>query len=277
MQSASVYVASIALSRSSDGTTAAKLSYVRHVSGAQAQISSLEPKWLTPTTGIFVSDDGGWANPWFFSLDPNDDNAKPHVERAVQEIFHEEFGGPQWWLSRTFSASLGDNKAAFASFREGRSVLSVFDFSKSLAERKRIEVDADFAQILYVRGNGQKGVFLGQSATKGDSLTEITAGTSNLIHIKPLLPPRPPHPIFRPEYVSEPVYHRLSLKAVPQASLPDRFCHVNFYAPHNPNYSGGADGERPPVILRIHGGPFYMENCALDWTRQFWTSRGWAQ
>jgi len=30
------------------------------------------------------------------------------------------------------------------------------------------------------------------------------------------------------------------------------------------------------VIVLIHGGPFFMEACALNWTKQFWTSRGWA-
>ncbi|KAJ6494884.1 Alpha/Beta hydrolase protein, partial [Mycena vitilis] len=55
-----------------------------------------------------------------------------------------------------------------------------------------------------------------------------------------------------------------------------RTCHINYYAPKNPNYDGGLPGEKPPAVVLIHGGPFYMESANLDWAKQFFTSRGWA-
>lgn len=272
-------MASVTLSSSSDSPTTASISNVHHIAGSHGKIAALDPKWLTPTIGIFTSDEGGWANPWIFTLDPDDDHSAPHVERAVNEIIYEEFGGPQWWLSWTYSASLRDGKALFVSYRNGRSVLNLFDFSLPLEERKRIEIATPFVQISYMHGDGRRAVCLGKGSSEGDKLVSInlaqSTGTKTVIIF--LLPPETPHPVLCSENVSVPEYHQLTLPAVPEAGLPERQCHVNYYPPHNPMYSGGKEGEKPPVIVRIHGGPFMMETCALDWTRQFWTSRGWAQ
>jgi dipeptidyl aminopeptidase/acylaminoacyl peptidase len=46
-----------------------------------------------------------------------------------------------------------------------------------------------------------------------------------------------------------------------------------FYPPHNPNYVGPAD-ERPPLVVKCHGGPTASASSVLDLTTQFWTSRG---
>lgn len=292
-QSSNIYAASISLNITPDGSTFATVSDVHHISGLNGSISSIDPKWLTETTGIFISDEGGWANPWTFTLVPADETGtgtgKVIVERAVKDIIEEEFGGPQWWLSNTYSATIGDSKAIFGSIREGRSVLSVFDFSLPIGERKRelvgvgVDVDIDYVGIQYVRGVDGKGVFLGQAATRDEELVELVIEPSTgQQSIKPLLPPQSPHPILKPSYISPPIYRRLSLPAVPSVNLPERICHIAYYAPKNPDYYyfGGkgkeGEGEKPPVVVLIHGGPFYMEPCGLDWKKQFWTSRGWA-
>ncbi|KAJ7019907.1 Alpha/Beta hydrolase protein, partial [Mycena alexandri] len=68
-------------------------------------------------------------------------------------------------------------------------------------------------------------------------------------------------------YISAPQYFALTLP-------PDgRTCHVNYY-PKNPNYNGGLPGEKPPVLVLIHGGPLYFESANLEWTKHFFTSRG---
>jgi len=36
------------------------------------------------------------------------------------------------------------------------------------------------------------------------------------------------------------------------------------------------DGEKPPCVFGVHGGPTGMSNQVLSWSKQYYTSRGWA-
>ncbi|KAG0606218.1 hypothetical protein M758_9G123100 [Ceratodon purpureus] len=50
---------------------------------------------------------------------------------------------------------------------------------------------------------------------------------------------------------------------------------ANFYPPVNGDFVGPA-GERPPLLVRSHGGPTAEASTTLDPAIQYWTSRGWA-
>jgi dipeptidyl aminopeptidase/acylaminoacyl peptidase len=51
--------------------------------------------------------------------------------------------------------------------------------------------------------------------------------------------------------------------------------YVNYYPPTNPGYVGPSD-ERPPCVVGVHGGPTSNATQSLNWTTQFFTSRGFA-
>ena len=46
-----------------------------------------------------------------------------------------------------------------------------------------------------------------------------------------------------------------------------------FYPPHNPDYAGPA-GEKPPLLVKCHGGPTSAASSTLNLGIQYWTSRG---
>ena len=46
-----------------------------------------------------------------------------------------------------------------------------------------------------------------------------------------------------------------------------------FYPPHNPDYEAGV-GEKPPLLVKCHGGPTSSASSALNLGTQFWTTRG---
>jgi dipeptidyl aminopeptidase/acylaminoacyl peptidase len=54
-----------------------------------------------------------------------------------------------------------------------------------------------------------------------------------------------------------------------------RTAHAMHYAPTNPEVTAPA-GERPPLVVMIHGGPTSAARQRLDLAKQFWTSRGFA-
>jgi hypothetical protein len=70
-----------------------------------------------------------------------------------------------------------------------------------------------------------------------------------------------------------------SLLSVPRAisypSANGRTAHAFHYPPRNAGVAS-PDGERPPLIVIIHGGPTSMTTNTLRLSTQFWTSRGFA-
>ncbi|KAF8198339.1 alpha beta-hydrolase [Mycena galopus ATCC 62051] len=237
-----------------------------HVAGKTQVIAAQDPNWASNSTIFFTCDVSGYHNPWKFVFDPADP-AAGEASPILREPIAEEFGPPQWFLSRHSSGALSETKVAFVSFSEGCSVLYICD----LIQGDILKVAASFAHIQFVRGDGRgKVVLLGQPADAGEVLTELTLNSDGNPLLRALSPPAVENPELPLAYISSPKYFALSLP-------PDnRTCHINYYPPKNPNYDGGLPGEKPPVVVSIHGGPFYMETANLDWTKQFFTSRGWA-
>ena len=79
--------------------------------------------------------------------------------------------------------------------------------------------------------------------------------------------------------------HRPDLGLAPeQISLPEsidfpsangRTAHALYYPPTNPDHVG-PDGEKPPLLVDIHGGPTSAARSQFQLGVQFWTSRGFA-
>ncbi|XP_047075738.1 acylamino-acid-releasing enzyme-like isoform X1 [Lolium rigidum] len=57
--------------------------------------------------------------------------------------------------------------------------------------------------------------------------------------------------------------------------IPGQHAYAYFYAPHNHIFQGSSD-EKPPLLVRTHGGPTDEARGILDLSVQYWTSRGWA-
>ncbi len=62
-------------------------------------------------------------------------------------------------------------------------------------------------------------------------------------------------------------------EAIDFASTDGRIAHALYYAPANDAFTG-PDGERPPLVVRSHGGPTANASSALDLGIQLLTSRG---
>ncbi|XP_052200679.1 uncharacterized protein LOC127807097 [Diospyros lotus] len=57
--------------------------------------------------------------------------------------------------------------------------------------------------------------------------------------------------------------------------VPGQDAYAYFYPPTNPNYHSSRE-EKPPLLLRCHGGPTGETRGVLNLAYQYWTSRGWA-
>ncbi|KAJ7583310.1 alpha beta-hydrolase [Mycena floridula] len=227
-------------------------------------VSAQEPNWACDDTLFFVSDISGFHNPWKFTVD---DLASGKASAVLPEPIAEEFAVPQWWLSCHASGALNDHAIVIFSFVQGRSRLYLCD----LLDGSLVHIPTPYAHIHYLHGDAKgKVVFLGKPADSGEVLVELTLDAAGKPQMRSLSPPPEPSDNLPLSHVSVREYYRLSL-------APDNHtCHVTFYPPKNPQYDGGLAGEKPPVVVFIHGGPWYMETAALDWTKQFFMTRGWA-
>jgi dipeptidyl aminopeptidase/acylaminoacyl peptidase len=54
-----------------------------------------------------------------------------------------------------------------------------------------------------------------------------------------------------------------------------RIAHAFFYPPVNAEFAAPV-GERPPLVVKVHGGPTSHSKAELSMAAQFWTSRGFA-
>ncbi|CAO2817837.1 unnamed protein product [Amaranthus hypochondriacus] len=57
--------------------------------------------------------------------------------------------------------------------------------------------------------------------------------------------------------------------------VPGQNAYAYYYPPTNPAYKAGP-GEKPPLLLKSHGGPTAETRGILNLSIQYWTSRGWA-
>lgn len=57
--------------------------------------------------------------------------------------------------------------------------------------------------------------------------------------------------------------------------VPGQNAYAYFYPPTNPYYRASSE-EKPPLLLRSHGGPTAEARGVLNLSYQYWTSRGWA-
>ncbi len=80
---------------------------------------------------------------------------------------------------------------------------------------------------------------------------------------------RPPRDLgLAPEQISLP-------ESIDFPSANGRTAYALFYQPTNPDHVG-PDGERPPLLVDIHGGPTSAARSQFQLGVQFWTSRGFA-
>ncbi|KAL3617943.1 hypothetical protein CASFOL_038264 [Castilleja foliolosa] len=57
--------------------------------------------------------------------------------------------------------------------------------------------------------------------------------------------------------------------------VPGEIAYAYFYPPTNPQFQASTD-EKPPLLLKSHGGPTAETRGILNLSIQYWTSRGWA-
>ena len=211
--------------------------------------SIFQPEWSPDGVLHFVSDRGGWWNLWRWE----NGQARPLTTRKA------EFGKPQWVFGSGTYAFVSEDLIACSYVEDGAWKIAMleiqsgnmFQVANTFTEMGRGDIKAGAGNIVFVAG----------APTLPMSLVSLDLASGKWEEI------RKSHSLeIDPGYISE-------AKAVEFPTEDGKTAHAFFYPARNRDFQGPAD-EKPPLLVKSHGGPTGSASIALDLGIQFWTSRG---
>jgi dipeptidyl aminopeptidase/acylaminoacyl peptidase len=224
------------------------------IAGGPAE-SIFQPEWSPDGNTIyFVSDRSNWWNLYGFDLPTH--SAQPLLPMAA------EFGLPQWNFGMSTYACVGSDRIVCAYSSAGLGRLAVLDLrSKTLAP-----IATPFTEFGSVRADGGRVAFRAGAPDHPASIVALDAVT------------RPHRVLKKSTDLLDRGEPRIAdcLTTVQPVEFPTTAGNTAFglfYPPRNPRFTGRED-ERPPLLVKCHGGPTSAASSALNLTTQFWTSRG---
>ena len=264
-QSAEIFIAEVTVSSDAGRI---ELGAKALVGGVKGQVSAAYPLWVSNETVLFTSDASGHQNPRKYSA---------ITAKSVPILpipFEKDFSLPAWLLGESYSAVLDEKgeKVLYSAMEDGRAILWVLDVGSGAISK----VESPYVEISSLCSIPKTGevLFVGSQSSKPAEIVSLSLSSNTYS----------PSPTFKslkstsssvtssfpPGVVS--IAQSITIKVPPN----DDPVHLNYYPPKNPEYNGGVDGEKPPCVFNIHGGPTGISNQALSWSKQYFTSRGWA-
>ena len=219
------------------------------MAGADGESVS-QPRWHPDGSLWFVSDRTGWWN--LYRLAPSGE-----VEPRVQ--MDAEIGVPQWAFGQSRYAFVPDGGVVFAYQRDGLDHLA-----RASADGTVTDVDGPYTSIASIAADGRPGRLRRRLGDGGARRRQHAIW--NRVRSTCCVPPRDLG--LDPAWFSVP-------EAISFPSSGGRTAHALFYPPTNPEASA-PEGERPPLLVLIHGGPTSAARPILQLGIQYWTSRGFA-
>ena len=222
------------------------LGQVTHVASGPNE-SIFQPQWSPDGVLHFVSDRTGWWN--LYRLKDG------HVESLCP--LDAEFGRPQWVFAMSTCAFVSATQIVCAYGKDGTWRLAQLDTES----RQLTDIATPYTEISDVRATPRHVVFVGGSATEPASVARFDLSSRKLITLRR----------------SSTLSINSGFLSVPQAiEFPTENglkAHALFYPPRNRDFSAVSD-ERPPLLVKSHGGPTSATVTSLNLGIQYWTSRG---
>jgi len=225
------------------------LSSTRWVAGGAAE-SIFQPEWSPDGVLYFASDRSGWWNLERITADGG-------IERVCQS--KAELGMPQWVFAMSAYAFASNETLVCSHVDQGVSTFATIDTSTG----KLTPIDCPYTDIQFLRAANGQAVFRGGSPTDVGAIVKFDLGTRQFETLR-----KSNDLEVYPRYFSVP-------RAIEFPTEGGLTAHGFFYPPQNPDYRA-PDNEKPPLIVKSHGGPTSAASTALSLSIQYWTSRGFA-
>ncbi len=211
--------------------------------------SVFQPQWSPDGTLYFVSDRTGWWNLYRWG--------EGRIEALCQ--MEAEFGLPQWVFGMSTYGFVSDERIICVYSQSGQRYLASLDTQALSLE----VIDTPHTMVAGLQTAPGRVVFLGASPEEQTSIIELDVGSGRTTVVR-----RSSDIAVDSGYISVP-------EAIEFPTEGGLTAHAFFYSPTNRDFVA-PPGERPPLLVRSHGGPTGETLSVLDWTTQYWTSRGFA-
>ena len=209
--------------------------------------SIFQPEWSPDGRLYFVSDVSGW---W---------NIHRETPNGVENVcpMKAEFGGPQWVFGMSDYAFASAGKIVGAFVEQG--IWSLGEIDTQTGELTRI--DTPFTEVSAIHAAGNRVLFRAGSPTQPLSIIEfdLETRTSNTLQRANKIEVDEGY-ISEPELIEFPTENGLT-------------AHAFFYPPKNKDFAA-LENEKPPLLVKSHGGPTSATIAILSLSIQYWTSRG---
>lgn len=220
--------------------------HTQRVAGG-ADESIFQPQWSPDGNLYFISDRTGW---W---------NVYRRIDESVEQMtqVEAEFGKPLWNLRMSTYAFESTNRIVCSYTQQGTWHLASLDTTN--CELQTVEVP--YTEIDSLQAAPGRVVFLGASTTQLRAIVQLDLRTGELEVLR-----RSSNVTIDTGYLSPP-------EAIEFPTSNGQTAYALFYPPQNRDYTA-EPGEKPPLLVKSHGGPTSAASSSLNYGIQYWTSRG---
>jgi dipeptidyl aminopeptidase/acylaminoacyl peptidase len=209
------------------------------------QEAIFQPQWSPDGILHFVSDRCGWGNlyRWYQG------EVEPLLFAAA------EFGLPQWVFGQSTYGFSGDRLLCTYS-QGGLSHLIMLNPRDGSWQ----ELECPYSELQQLRTNERRAVAIGGASNIQSQVIEIDLLNQRFNSLQAT-----PQPVDS-RYFSKP-------QTIAFPTQDGEIAYGFYYPPCNPDFQATA-GERPPLLVKSHGGPTAATSSQLSLRVQYWTSRG---
>lgn len=209
--------------------------------------SIFQPEWSPEGALHFVSDRTGWWNLYRWDAD----HVKPLCPMEA------EFGMPQWMFRMATYRFWSKAQILCTYTQAGVWHLAILDTATGQLQ----PVDQPYTDISGLVVMGQTAVLLAGSATEATAIARLDLATHQVDVLC-----RASSLDLNPDYLSEP-------QPIEFPTEDGQTAYGLYYPPRNADFAA-PEGDRPPLLVKSHGGPTAATSSRLNLGIQYWTSRG---
>lgn len=220
----------------------------RRIAGGLTE-SIVQPRWSPDGKLYFISDRTGWWNLYRW-----------HNEQ-VEPLYplDAEFGAPPWVFGLSTYAFESADSLLCTYILAGVQYLGRLD----LVQQQLTEIQTPYSSISSLQVGNQFAAFVGGSPTQPSAIARLDLVTGEIQELRRANSlALDPGYLSQPEVITFPTANGLSAYGI-------------YYRPQNRDYQAAA-GERPPLLVKSHGGPTASASSTFNLGIQYWTSRGFA-
>ena len=215
--------------------------------------SVFQPEWSADGAELFfVSDRSGWWNLYRCSLET--------LQVRPIKPMEAEFGQPQWVFGMSTYALAGPNRLVCSYTAKGLGRLAIIELSSG----QFTDLDLPYTDFSSVCAQGDRVVFRGGSASIPASYVLLDLKTGKTETLKQSTTAANESSLAR---------YFTAVEAIEFPTGENRTAFGLYYPAFNPDYPASSD-EKPPLLVKCHGGPTAAASSTLDLRIQYWTSRG---